>query len=188
MTKELDALLCERYPEIFRDRQAPASQTAMCWGFECGDGWFALIDTLCKSLMHDSHQARESYENRLTTRVAIDEGKIRPTDSNFVCLNEYASDAAIATAKEQWEYKKTHLPMALQVKEKFGGLRFYVTDATDAQYVMIGFAESMSYRICENCGTTKDARCWQEGWHRTLCISCAKTEGKLSNTNTLSRD
>ena len=22
----------------------------MCWGFECGDGWFDLIDTLCATI------------------------------------------------------------------------------------------------------------------------------------------
>lgn len=50
MRKELDDLLCQRYPEIFRDRNADEMKTAMCWGFECGDGWFDLIDTLCREI------------------------------------------------------------------------------------------------------------------------------------------
>lgn len=50
MKKELDALLCERYPLIFADRNRQMTETCMCWGFTCGDGWFDLIDTLCERL------------------------------------------------------------------------------------------------------------------------------------------
>lgn len=47
MSPELDKLLCERYPKIFADRHKPMTETAMCWGFECGDGWYNIIDKLC---------------------------------------------------------------------------------------------------------------------------------------------
>lgn len=47
MRKELDQALCEKYPEIFKDRNAPMNHTAMCWGFDCDDGWRDVIDTLC---------------------------------------------------------------------------------------------------------------------------------------------
>lgn len=50
MNADLDELLCQRYPSIFRDRHAPMTDTAMCWGFACGDGWYALIDTLCAEI------------------------------------------------------------------------------------------------------------------------------------------
>ena len=48
MRKELDEALCAKYPLIFRDRNAPMTQTAMCWGFSCGDGWYTIIDVLCE--------------------------------------------------------------------------------------------------------------------------------------------
>lgn len=25
-------------------------ETAMCWGFECGDGWYSIIDKLCRMI------------------------------------------------------------------------------------------------------------------------------------------
>lgn len=50
MKKELDALLCERYPLIFADRHGDMTKTCMVRGFECGDGWFELVDTLCACL------------------------------------------------------------------------------------------------------------------------------------------
>jgi hypothetical protein len=40
MRKELDDLLCQRYPLIFSERNMSMKETCMCWGFSCGDGWF----------------------------------------------------------------------------------------------------------------------------------------------------
>lgn len=54
-----------------------------------------------------------------------------------------------------------------QVKEKFGGLRFYVSNATDEQYKIIHKAENKSYKICEKCG--KKGKLTKEGWLITLC-------------------
>ena len=47
MNQELDTLLSHRYPDIFRDRHGDPAETGMCWGFQCGDGWFDIIDGLC---------------------------------------------------------------------------------------------------------------------------------------------
>ena len=50
MNKELDDLLCQRYPEIFKDRNGGIFETSMNWGFCCGDGWFDIIDGLCADI------------------------------------------------------------------------------------------------------------------------------------------
>lgn len=52
MSPELDKALCEKYPEIFANRHKDMRETAMCWGFECGDGWYDLIDNLCSQIQH----------------------------------------------------------------------------------------------------------------------------------------
>ena len=58
MNKELDDALCIKYPKIFAQRNWPMTETCMCWGFECGDGWYDLIDTLCHSIQTylDAHE------------------------------------------------------------------------------------------------------------------------------------
>jgi hypothetical protein len=61
---------------------------------------------------------------------------------------------------------------AAQVKQKFGGLRFYVDGADDHVYGMIRLAESLSYCICERCGATKNVSQNKEGWILTLCDEC----------------
>lgn len=63
---------------------------------------------------------------------------------------------------------------AVQVKEKFGGLRFYVTNATDDVYALIEDAEEESYKTCENCGTKKNVTTNEHGWMYTLCKKCRK--------------
>jgi hypothetical protein len=50
MRQELDDLLCQRYPDIFRDRHGNQEETGMCWGFCCGEGWFDIINDLCAEI------------------------------------------------------------------------------------------------------------------------------------------
>lgn len=60
----------------------------------------------------------------------------------------------------------------LQVKEKFGGLRFYTNTASDEMFKRILKAEHDSFSICENCG--KEGCLRTEGWAKTLCNECAE--------------
>lgn len=46
MSPDLDRRLCEEFPSLYRDRRASMRETAMCWGFECGDGWFTILREL----------------------------------------------------------------------------------------------------------------------------------------------
>jgi hypothetical protein len=55
-----------------------------------------------------------------------------------------------------------------QVKEKFGGLRFYINGGTDEIFNRITEAERKSYEICEETGKPGKLRT-DIGWHRTLC-------------------
>lgn len=55
-----------------------------------------------------------------------------------------------------------------QVKEKFGGLRFYINEGSDEIYKRITQAENESYKICEATGTPGKLRT-DLGWHLTLC-------------------
>lgn len=59
-----------------------------------------------------------------------------------------------------------------QVKEKFGGLRFYTDGASDAICRAIAAAETKSFSICQNCGGTQHVRTCGPGWVMTLCQCC----------------
>jgi len=55
-----------------------------------------------------------------------------------------------------------------QVKEKFGGLRFYINAATSEVHKRISQAEIESMNICEVTGKPGKLRT-DIGWYRTLC-------------------
>ncbi len=54
-----------------------------------------------------------------------------------------------------------------QIKEKFGGLRFYYQGGDDYIDGLVSMAESWAARTCETCGHLGSRR--SGGWIRTLC-------------------
>lgn len=67
---------------------------------------------------------------------------------------------------------------ASQVKEKFGGLRFYTSGSgvslatADKVFKLIDIAEDESYETCEQCGTKENVSQNKHGWIFTLCDDC----------------
>jgi len=165
MRRELDEQLCEKYPLIFKDRNADMRTTAMCWGLECGDGWYNIIDTLCGLLTYEYRSAKSRYDHLMEVGVG-----------NVLYGTKTVTQEALDEAKIKLDEETLKVPVAVQVKEKFGGLRFYVQAATDKHYQYISFAESMSYRTCEECGAP--GKTYTDGWHTTLCDIHAAMSGK----------
>ncbi len=62
--------------------------------------------------------------------------------------------------------------LALQVKEKFGGLRFYL-QGTEKDHEIEHEYEAKSFEICETCGEPGELDT-EGGWRRTICESCKK--------------
>ena len=57
-----------------------------------------------------------------------------------------------------------------QIKEKFGGLRFYTGPADEDVFVEIHAAEDKSLQTCECCGKPGQPR--YNSWIKTLCDDC----------------
>ena len=73
MKQELDQLLCERYPKMLVNRHKPMTETAMCWGFECGDGWFNILDRLMNNIQH--HINWKNRDGNVVPQVTLDQVK-----------------------------------------------------------------------------------------------------------------
>ncbi len=131
MREELDKQLVEKYPRIFKNRYGDMRETLMCWGFECGDGWYQVLDSLCGNIQHYI-----DWKNR----------------------------SAQAGYKD---FEPVEQVVAVQVKEKFGGLRFYYDGGDDHISGMVRMAESWASVTCEECGAPGKHR--SGGWIRTLC-------------------
>lgn len=63
----------------------------------------------------------------------------------------------------------------VQLKEKFGGLRVYLTHQPDFVRGAVRTAERMAEQTCELCGATEGnvRRHDNSGWMKTVCESCA---------------
>ena len=130
MNQKLQDELYKKYPKIFGQKDLDMTQTAMCWGIDCGDGWYNIIDTLCAHIQHEVDKPHEDIQRYI----------------------EYLEDPELPEATVTYfqqqiiESKKRIIPQveATQVKEKYGGLRFYVFGGDDKIDSLISFAESMS--------------------------------------------
>ena len=94
------------------------------------------------------------------------------TDPHFFGVKEgwfqLIKDLIVDLNKMGWDKQVT------QVKEKFGGLRFYINSGESEIHQSILQAETESYNICEICGEHGKPR--TNGWYQTLCDS-HKREG-----------
>ena len=150
MKQELDALLCERYPKIMVNRNKDMKETCMCWGFECRDGWFNILDQLMGNIQHHIDW------NLRQRQVAIDYNS-KSTPESMRKVPELVPQVTLD-----------------QVKEKFGTLRFYYTGGDNYIDGMVRMAESMSSVVCEECGAPGQRR--GGGWIYTACDTHTKPE------------
>ena len=91
------------------------------------------------------------------------------------CGNGWYKILDILCGLLQWDTDKNKYPqvVASQVKEKYGGLRFYTNGENEQQSGMIKFACALSEHTCEECGSMEDVQ-QTEGWIATKCGQCMK--------------
>ena len=101
MTPEKEEALCKKHKKIFKEN----------WGFECGDGWFALIDTLCNSIQSHinwrmQHISDEELEDLQVVATQVKEkfGTLRfyfDTEFNYETVQHKIMESIICYAEEK---------------------------------------------------------------------------------------
>jgi hypothetical protein len=161
----------------------------MCWGFECRDGWYNILDKACSLIQGHIDYTRAQRARALRYNRALHHavrGNVRPLQMHFT-FDKYATEPSeygikkAAEALEDIEPQCKRVPeacpqvVATQIKEKFGTLRFYYFGGDDYCHGVESMAESMSAVTCEVCGSSGKLR--NGGWIRTLCDEHAKEAG-----------
>ena len=149
MKKALQEKLFTSYPDIFVQKNMSIKESCMSWGICCGDGWFELIDLLCAQIQNRIENVKRNIDSKSAKRGIT----LVPVDMGYLKCE------------------------ATQVKEKFGGLRFYVDCNDDYIEGLISIAEGMSYKICSECGE-KSSNQVKRGWIYTLCERCRNVKSK----------
>lgn len=132
--------LVRDYPDIF-EKAGPIE-------FSINDGWYNIINVLLLLLSHPLIQAKQRLKYRL---------------ENPELKGSKSVDELISIVDQE----KENLPTLVQIKEKFGGLRFYMDGGTPEMHNYVSFAETMSSVTCESCGAPGKSR--NDGWIRVLC-------------------
>jgi hypothetical protein len=173
MKQELDEELCRKYPRIFAKRHASMQETLMCWGFECGDGWYNIINNLCANIQNHLDWNTKQRETAIAYNQMISDAKA----GNWDRFNEWYKGTKV-DSREQYKERTLNgefqnvsdlIPqvVAVQIKEKFGTLRFYYDGGDSTISGMVRMAETMSGTTCEECGAPGETH--GGGWIRTLC-------------------
>jgi hypothetical protein len=102
----------ERFPNMFTEPYG---------GFCVGEGWWPIVENLCRHIQHHI-----DWKRGTCSQVTVN-----------------------------------------QIKEKFGGLRFYYSGGDDEISGMVSMAESWAGHSCETCGAPGKSR--EGGWIKTLC-------------------
>lgn len=170
MNPQLEQRLCEKYPDIFANRHKSIQESPMAFGFECGDGWYDIIDTMCELIkFHVEHQNQQNKRNIEYNEIftqgpeALKEYILKTYSSN----DRIEKDLARALHDGPRAVPQAITVTADQVKQKYGTLRFYYTGGNDMISGIVSMAEAMSGKVCEECGApgiTKGKR-----WVYTTC-------------------
>jgi len=176
MTQELENKLVEKYPEFFEYlKKHDGTIIPIQFGVETGDGWYWLIDQLMDNIQSytKSNQKRYRVKNKiLRWYTNIDFYKYKHSKP-FIKLRRY-----IVNKAKQEQFDKFSSVQITQIKEKFGGLRFYYNGGDDYIHGMCWIAESMSYKICETCGSTENVHQTKGGWITTICDKCEQKKNE----------
>lgn len=192
MKRELDQLLCKKYPKIFRDRHADMHKTLMCWGFECHDGWFNIIDKMCSVIQWHIDQSRNRRLRSLRYNRAVKralhgdiEALIKFYSTKSPNSRKWAESSAQRDIAAGLKFQKVHEAcpqvVAVQVKEKFGTLSFYTEGGDDYTRGVESLAESMSAVTCEICGSPGKIR--GSSWLYTACDQHTDEQDKQGNND-----
>jgi hypothetical protein len=140
-------------------------------GFAIGEGWYHIIEQLIAEIDHYTKWRRNMRAHDLRLDRARDKG--RDAVLKFITKgkavpslwDEERADDVMATPHSITD--RVDWIVIDQIKEKFGGLRFYYHGGDDEISGMVRMSELWAGHSCEKCGNLGQRR--TGGWMRTLC-------------------
>ena len=100
MNNENTKKLLKKYPELYRGHTKPPNESLMCFLFECGDGWYNMIDELSDRI------------TKLCKKKDIEIPEVFQVKSKWAELRYYLdfhADDEIDTIIDEYEYKSSKI-------------------------------------------------------------------------------
>lgn len=155
----VDTTLSTKYPRLFSGH----------WKWDgVGSGWLPILDDLCSIIQNHIQYKRTS--------------RARDIKYNRALARAIKGDLTRLSAVEPWtpipetselsrsfrEIPEQPLRVTVvQIKEKFGGLRFYYNGGDEFVDGAVQLAEAICIRTCETCGAP--GKLSATGWIKTTC-------------------
>lgn len=137
-----------KFEQLVRDYPNLFQKAGPYFYMEINDGWYNIINTLLALISAPLDRARERLKYKMDN----------PDNKHSESLENL-----LKSVKEE----EDNLPTLRQVKEKFGGLRFYMDGGTPRMQNYVEFAEFLSTDTCETCGAPGELR--SGGWLKVRC-------------------
>ena len=182
MKDELENELCKKYPKIFKDARHPdPTVTCMHWGIAVGDGWYTLLNSGCSLIQNHIEWARKKnvtarwYNRAVKRALAGNTESLRRTflgtnDGVMTKWQQNNFEEALENLQPTVVPEKCDQLVATQVKEKFGGLRFYYDGGDTYTAGIVDMMENMSNVTCDSCGAPGESG--GRGWITVKCGPC----------------
>jgi hypothetical protein len=124
----------------------------------------ANTKSLIKDFSHLYRNCREGSQSSMLYGFAVGDGWFQILYELSAKIDERARSMGIKPGDERY-------PSADQVKEKFGGLRFYMMCPDHKIYEdLIRTATSKALHTCEHCG--RPGKMIDDGWYSVRCERC----------------
>lgn len=170
MKEELELSLKLKYPKTFRYMWVPPYRIRKFSHFvnllkvlrsqkQYGSTLFSRVKYFVSTIYFAFTPKKLPVSRRCLSMFGIETG-----DGWYGAIDRLASELEPLITDDSY--------FAVQVKEKWGGLRFYMSYQTDAMTKLIDRAESEAYETCERCG--KPGKPNGDGWISTLCDNCRR--------------
>lgn len=161
--------LPKKYPLLFSHEEGSLEPFTL-FGFECGEGWFDIIEGACRCIM-SKHFSEKQHLKYLESSLNDTETYLKGVRSYY---KDNTDEQILQKLKDDLELHslslktiESCLPRFAQIKEKFGTLRMYYSGGDERTDAITSFAELMSATTCEVCGNRGSTR--RTGWHKTVC-------------------
>ncbi len=145
MRNELEDILYESSPVFYRERILDLEETLMCFGFECGDGWFEPLLEFSKETRRMNGLASKHHICFVASQVKEKFGEIRV----------------------YWHLRQ--FPDFSEVNPDDEGIKKLFVMMDDA----ISTLTMRCWNTCEICGSVQDISTTTRGRMRRLCKKCA---------------
>jgi hypothetical protein len=149
----------------------------MQFGIECEDGWYMILDELMGNIKNHIWNENNNRKSKPRSKFAkwVERKRCR-----FAWKRERLNNFLYWIVNKFPRGIDPMLPIQItQIKEKYGGLNFYYYGGDDYISGLVDFAESISYSICEFCGSTTGVG-QTEGWMYTICWNCYEKNEKAN--------